>query len=137
GHQVVPLANFHRTHFMTEAGGAGRVGGVHGNGARGAEVVVASRMLGQRAALRLHLVGGLPGAGDHFADTAHGLAVGADHGEGATVVEDVFRCDGLATDAALGEGHVLGDARVEVVADHQHVQVLVDGIAGERSGRVG
>ena len=30
--------------------------------------------------------------------------------------------DGFAADAAFGEGHVLGNARVEVVADHQHVQ---------------
>ena len=29
-------------------------------------------------------------------------------------------------DAALGEGDVLGDARVEVMADHQHVEMLVD-----------
>ena len=40
-----------------------------------------------------------------------------------------------AADAALGEGHVLGDGRVQVVAHHQHVQVFVDGIDGV--GRVG
>ena len=32
----------------------------------------------------------------------------------------------VAADAALGEREVLGDPRVEVVADDQHVQVLVD-----------
>jgi hypothetical protein len=57
---------------------------------------------------------------------AHGLAVGRHHADGAQVVQDVFRRDGLAADAALGEGEVFGDARVEVVADHQHVEVLVD-----------
>ena len=29
-------------------------------------------------------------------------------------------------DARLGEGDVLGDRRVEMVADHQHVEMLVD-----------
>jgi hypothetical protein len=66
---------------------------------------------------------------DDFADAAHGLAVGADHRERAEVVQDVFGGNGLAADAAFGEGHVFGDARVEVVADHQHVQVFVDGVA--------
>ena len=36
----------------------------------------------------------------------------------AVVMQDVFGGDGLATDAAFGEGHVFGDARVEVMADH-------------------
>jgi predicted RNA binding protein with dsRBD fold (UPF0201 family) len=39
-------------------------------------------------------------------------------------------------DAALGEGDVLGDARVEVVADHQHVEMLVDRVR-PCTGRVG
>ena len=33
--------------------------------------------------------------------------------------------DGLAADAALGEGQVFGDGGVEVVAHHQHVDVFV------------
>ena len=33
-------------------------------------------------------------------------------------MEDVFGGDGLAADAGFGEGHVLGDGRVEVVAHH-------------------
>ena len=37
----------------------------------------------------------------------------------------------------LGERQVLGHRRVEVVADHQHVEVLVDGVHGVRPGRVG
>jgi hypothetical protein len=52
----------------------------------------------------------LPGADDDLADAAHGLRVGAHHREGAEVVQDVLGGDGLAADAAFGEGHVLGDA---------------------------
>ncbi len=57
--------------------------------------------------------------------------------ERAQVVQDVLGGDGLAADARFGEGHVLGDARVEVVADHQHVQVLVDRVDRVGPGRVG
>ena len=69
---------------------------------------------------------GLPGAHDDFAHAAHGLRVGRDHAERAEVVQNVFGGDGLATNARLGERDVLGDAGVEVVAHHQHVEVLVD-----------
>ena len=37
----------------------------------------------------------------------------------------------------LGERHVLGDVLVEVVADHQHVKVLIDRVDRERSRGVG
>jgi hypothetical protein len=70
-----------------------------------------------------------------FADPAHGLRVGRHHRDRAEVVQDVLGGDGLAPDARFGEGHVLGDRRVEVVADHQHVEVLVERVDGV--GRVG
>ncbi len=115
--------------------GDGGVDGVFGDVAADAQIVVVAFLAGERAALALHLVGGLPGANDRLADPAHGLAVGRDHGEGAEVVQDVLGGDGLLADAALGEGDVLGDARIQVMADHQHVQMLVHGI--HREGRVG
>ncbi len=122
---------------MADAVGNCRVDGVLGDVALGAEVVIARPVARQRAALFFHLVGGLPGARDHFADAAHGLAVGADHRERAQIMQDVFGGDGLAADAAFGERHVFGDTRVQVMADHQHVQMLIDGVARERAGRVG
>ena len=72
-----------------------------------------------------------------LADPAHRLRVGADHADDAAVVEDVLGADRLGPDAALGEGHVLGDRPRQVMADHQHVEVLVDRVDGERPGRVG
>jgi hypothetical protein len=63
---------------------------------------------GSASALALHLVGGLPGADQHLADTAHRLAVRRDDREGAHVVQDVLGRDGLLADAAFGEGDVLG-----------------------------
>ena len=53
------------------------------------------------------------------------------------IVEDILRGDGLLADAALREREILGDRGVEMVAHHQHVEMLVDGVAGERPRRVG
>ncbi len=122
---------------MADAVGNRRVDGVLGDVAFGAEVVIAFAVARQSPALFFHLVGGLPGTCDHLANPPHGLAVGADHRERAEVMKDVFGGNRLATDAAFGKGHVFGNARVQVMAHHQHVQVFVDGVAGERPGWVG
>ncbi len=90
---------------------------------------------GRRAALLFHLVGGLPGPDDDLADPAHRLAVGGDDRERAHVVQDVLSRDGFAPDTAFGESHVFGDFRIEVVAHHQHVEMLVDVLTV--NGRVG
>ena len=52
-------------------------------------------------------------------------------------MQDVFRGDGLLADAAFGKREILSDRGIEMVAHHQHVQMLVDGVAGERPRRVG
>jgi len=52
-------------------------------------------------------------------------------------VQDVLGRDGLAADPAVGERDVLGDLAIEVVAHHQHVEVLVERVDGVRPGRVG
>jgi hypothetical protein len=42
-----------------------------------------------------------------------------------------------SANARLGERDVLGDPRVQVVADHEHVEVLVDGVHRVGPRRVG
>ncbi len=115
----------------------GRIDGVFGDVAADAEIVVVAGFLRQRTALALHLVGGLPSADRHFADTAHRLAVRRDDREGADVVQDVFRRDGLLADAAFGKGNVLGDRRRQMMADHQHVEMLSQCVDGVGPGRIG
>src|SRR4051794_17671056 len=82
----------------------------------------------QRAPAALHHVRGLPGAHPDLADPAHRRRVRADHRDGPEVVQQVLRGDRRRPDAALGEGEVLRDAGVQVVADHEHVEVLVQGV---------
>jgi hypothetical protein len=81
-------------------------------------------------------IGGLPGAGDDFADAAHGLGIRAHHTDGAEVMENVLGGDSFTSNAAFGKGHILGQVRIEVVADHQHVQVLVQRVDRVRARRV-
>ena len=52
-------------------------------------------------------------------------------------MEAVLGGDGLGANAALGEGDVLGDLGIEVVADHEHVEMLVDGVDGKGARGVG
>ena len=52
-------------------------------------------------------------------------------------MQHVFRGDGLPTNAGFGKRHVLGDIRVEVMTNHQHVEMLVDGVHRVGQGRVG
>ena len=52
-------------------------------------------------------------------------------------MQDVLGGDRLAADPAFGEGDILGDARVEMMAHHQHVEMLVDGVDRKRAGGIG
>ena len=95
------------------------------------------RCAAERPELTLHFVRRLPGPDNDFADPAHGLRVGGHHRDGTEIVQAVFGGDRLGPDARLGERNVLGDLRIEVMADHQHVQMLVDGVDSKRARRVG
>ena len=57
------------------------------------------------------------------------------HRERAEIVQQILGGDGLGPDARFGEGDVLGNLRVEMMADHQHVEMLVDGVDREGPGR--
>ena len=84
----------------------------------------------------LHHVRGLPGPHHHLADAAHRLS--------RCRSSRWRRCRAAGprprwsrADPALGERQVLRHLGVEVVADHQHVEVFVEGVDGVWPGRVG
>ena len=52
-------------------------------------------------------------------------------------MQDVLGGDRLLADAAFGERQIFGDRRIEMVAHHQHVEMFVERIAGERPRRIG
>ena len=84
-----------------------------------------------------HLVGGLEEPDEGLADASHRLRVGRVHRDDAAIVEDVLGRHGLGTDAALRERDVLRDPGVQVVRDHQHVEVFVQCVDRIGTGRVG
>lgn len=85
----------------------------------------------------LHTVSQHPGPSHHFADTTHGLSVTADHTDRTHVVQAALGRDCLATDTTLGKVHILGQILVQMVADHEHVNVLVERVLGEGKRRCG
>ena len=90
----------------------------------------------QFSALQFHLVGGLPGAADHFADASHRLRIRRHHADRAEIVKNVFGPDGFRANARIGKRHIFGNRRRQVMTHHQHVDVLVHGVARERHGRI-
>ena len=52
-------------------------------------------------------------------------------------MQDILGRDGLLADAAFGKGHILGDRAVEVMADHQHVQMLFQRVHRVGHRRIG
>ena len=92
---------------------------------------------GSLPALVAHLARELPAARDHLVDPPHALAVGAEHRDGADVVQHVFRGDGAVTHPALGEGHIFRQVVAQQVAGHGHVELLVEDVDRVGVGRVG
>lgn len=129
-HEVGQLADLDAADEVAHALRDGRVDRVLADVPLGPEVISARpRVLGQGTALDLVLVRRVPRPEDDLAAAAHGLRVGAHHGDGAEVVQHVLGRDGLGPDPRLGEGHVLGDVAAQVVAHHEHVEVLVQRVA--------
>ena len=51
-------------------------------------------------------------------------------------MQHIFGSDCFPANAGFGKGHVFGDIRIEVVANHQHVEMLVDSVDGIGQRRI-
>ena len=136
-HQIGQFADFYRTHHMRNTMRDGGVDGVFGDIAFDTEVVVTGGIFCQRTALDFHFMRGLPGADNHLTNTAHGLRVGGHHGKRAQVMENIFGSDGFAADTAFRKRNILGNGRIQMVADHKHIEMLIYGIDREWPRRIG
>ena len=74
-YQIGQLTDLDLADMIRDTVRDGRVYGVFGKVTPDAEIIVIASLLGQAAALALHLVGGLPGPDDDLTNPAHGLAV--------------------------------------------------------------
>lgn len=123
---------------MSHALRNGRVDSVLADVTFDSEVVgIGTLVLLQGAALHFVLVGRIPRPQDDLAAAAHSLRVGRHHADGTEIVQHVLGGNRLGTDAGLGKGDILGNVLGQVVAHHQHVQVLVQGVARVRPRGVG
>ena len=136
-HQIGAFANGDRPDMCRNAMRDGRVDGVFGDIALDPHIVIVARFRWQASALYLHLVRRLPGADDDFANAAHGLTVRGDDRKRPHVMKDVFSSDRLASDAAFGKGNILGDGFVQMMTDHQHVQMFLQRVHRIGTRRIG
>ena len=125
-HKIGKLADLDRSDLVRDAVRNRRIDRVFRHVTPDAEIIVVALLAWETPALLPHLVRRLPGARDHFAHSPHRLAVARDHADGAEIVQDVFRRDRFLSNPAFGERHVLRNVLVEMVAHHQHVQMLVE-----------
>ena len=44
-------------------------------------------------------------------------------------MQNIFGGDGFTANPAFGKGHVFGDGTIQMVTDHQHVQMFLDGVS--------
>ena len=86
--------------------------------------------------LRFHFISGLPRANNDLSYAPHRLRVAAHHGDGAHICKMSSAAIVPAADTTFSKSHILGDG-YEVVADHEHVQVLIDGIDRKGTRRIG
>ena len=111
----------------------GRVDCVFGNISLYTVVVITtSCIFRQFASFILHFACSLPCTSYYFADTAHSLGVGTHHAEYAHVVQHVLCPDCFRTDSGVCESNVFRNALVQMMAYHQHIQVLVQCVHCER-----
>ena len=52
-------------------------------------------------------------------------------------MQDIFGCDGFATDTALGKGDVFGDGFIKVMTHHKHIKMLFYRVFGKGTRGVG
>src|SRR5258708_29538611 len=104
--------------MVGDAERAWRIDGVFGDIAEDAGVVAkAGAILRQRSALLFHLRCQLPGPADHFVDTAHALAVGAQHRNGADVVEHILGGNSLPAITAFRVYHTFPYRLIQLMAN--------------------
>lgn len=53
------------------------------------------------------------------------------------VMQNVFSGNGFLADPAFCKSNILGNIAVQMMTNHQHVQMLIDGIDRIRAGWIG
>src|SRR5690242_14526866 len=136
-HQVSQLPNLYAADKMTHALGDSRIDGVLADVSLHSEVIrTCAFILFEVAALHLVLVRRVPCSQNDLTAATHGLRIRRHHRDGAKIVKHVFCSNRLGTNTRLGKCYIFWDILRQVMTYHQHVQMLVQGVAGVRSRRI-
>ena len=117
--------------------GDSRVDSILGNIPFDTVVIISLIVQIQCAPLFLHFICCLPCTGDNLTNSSHGLGVGTHHGKNTHVVQHILCRNRLRTDTAVGKSHIFFVIFIQVMAHHQHIQMLVNSVAGKWHGRIG
>ena len=135
--EISKFSWLHRSYILGNTVCDCRVDGIFGNISFYTEVVVSVTFIfRKRSSLAFHLACCLPGTGDDLTDTSHCLGIGAHHAEHTHIVKDILCCDRFRTDTGICKSDIFRDLFVQMVAYHQHVQMLIQSIYSEWHGRV-
>src|SRR5580700_3769112 len=133
--EIGKLSGFNRANISRNTLGNRGIDRVFRDIAPGPEIVVVAYLLCQPAELFPHFIGGLPCTKNHFAYASHGLTIRRNNRECAQIMQNILRCYSLLADSTFSEGNILGNASVEVMSDHNHIESLFERIRRVRPRR--
>ena len=100
-------------------------------------IVIFTSFFGQASTLYFHLMRSLPRPNDNLANTSHCLTIRCNDRKRAHIMQNILSRDRLTPDATLGKGYILWNRFIQMVTDHQHIEMFfqrVDGIGARWVG---
>jgi len=80
----------------------------------------------------LHPIRQHPRPTHHFANSTHRLGITANHTDSTHVMKAALGGNGFSTDSTLCKMNVFGQVFIQVMTDHQHVNMFVQRVLGKR-----
>ena len=122
---------------MGHAMGDCRVDSVFRHIAARAHIVIVASFFGQCPALLFHFICSLPSTDNHLTNAPHCLTVRSNDAEGPHIVQNILSRDGFTANTAFCKGDVFWNGFVEMMTDHQHVEMFFYCVDGKGSCGVG
>ena len=137
-HQICPFTDLNRTHMFRNAVRNRRINRVFRHVAFYSEIIVVLAFIfGQCAALHFHFMRCLPRPCDDFTDTTHRLRIRTHHAKNAQIMQNILCCNGFRANPRVRKSHIFWNIFVQMVTNHEHIEVFINRIDGKRACRIG
>ena len=73
---------------------------------------------------------GLPCPNDNLANTSHCLAIRCNDRKRAHIMQNILGRNRLTPDTTLGKGHILRNRFIQMVTNHQHIEMFLQRVDG-------